>query len=101
MAVERWRSNAEQVYQAMVEDLAVVLAWLPILFDHPNVLRDIAAAFRGGRLLERLALWFRADPEHGRRALRLAVEPTLTAWKQRHAGRGHQLDLATETGDDD
>jgi hypothetical protein len=29
------------------------------------------------------------------------AKPELTAWKQRHAGLGHQLDLAgAETGDD-
>jgi hypothetical protein len=97
--LERWRSNADQVYQAMVEDLAVVLARLPIFFDQPHVLRDIAGAFRGGRLIERLALWFDQSPEPHRIAPRYAA--TLTAWKQRHVGRGHQLDLAgAETGDD-
>jgi len=99
-AVERWRRNAEQVYETMVEDLAVVLARLPVSFDQPNVLRDIAAVFRGGRLLERLAQWFEQSPEPHRIAPRYVAN--LTAWKQRHEGRGHQLDLAApETGDDD
>jgi len=100
--LERWRSNADQVYQAMVEDLTVVLTVASFVrFDQPHVLRDIATAFRGGRLIEGMALWFEPNSERRRHIMREVAKPELTAWKQRHAGRGHQLDLAgAEAGDD-
>jgi hypothetical protein len=102
-AVERWQNTATQVYEAMVEDLAVVLAaWVVVRFDQPHVLRDIAGAFRGGLLLQGLVQWFDPKGEPRRDRMRATVEPRLSAWKQRHEGRGHQLDLAgPESGDAD
>lgn len=100
-AVARWRSDAASIYLAMVEDLTVVLSiWgVPFWFQRQVPLRDIAGAFRGGRLSEALVQWF--DPRRGDlRSLGAAMEPELSAWKQRHAGRGHQLDLSSPDHDE-
>lgn len=99
-ALESWRTNADHIYDAMVEALAVILtAWMHIRFERPQALRDIAGAFRGGRLSEELVRWFAPDDETWRSAMREYAEEKLAAWKQRHAGRGHQLVLADEDAD--
>lgn len=96
-ALERWQSQAERVYLAMIEELAVLLqGWTFLSFDQPHALRDVAGAFRGGRLVEGLTLWARRpDGERWRTAMHELAEPKLSAWKQRHAGRGHQLELSS------
>ncbi len=100
-AIEHWREAADRIYAAMVEDLAVVLcAWSHVSFDPSPSLRDLAGAFRGGRLIEGMASYF--DPGSGflrRDAMRAMAEPSLSAWKQRNAGRTRQLHLAG-AGDD-
>ncbi|MBK7825312.1 AIPR family protein [Nannocystis sp.] len=101
-AIERWQAQAEQTYLAMVDDLAVVLkVWMALSLDQPQVLRDIAGAFRGGRLGAGLALWFAPDGAQRRDSMRGLADPELASWKQRHAGRGHQLPLSgSEPGED-
>jgi hypothetical protein len=92
--MDRWRPTSEAAYLQMVEDLAIVLrSWIFVTFDRTPSLRDLAGAFRGGRLLEGLALYFKPEG-NWRTAMRAVAEPELTAWKQRHVGRGHQLDIS-------
>jgi|GEM_PF-994709 len=95
-AMEHWQENADRIFLAAVEDLAVVLlGWARISFDPSPALRDLAGAFRGGRLIDGLALYFdRGQGVARRHVMRAMVEPELTAWKQRHAGRARQLDLS-------
>ncbi len=95
--LESWRANAQPIYEAVVEDLAVILiVWVHLYFEQPHVLRDVAGAFRGGRLGEGLALWFAPDGAFRQDAMREIAHPKLAAWKQRYVGRGHQLDLSND-----
>lgn len=91
-SLERWRADADRLYAEMIDALSVILVSLFIRAESPSILREAAAAFRGGRLVESLSgggfLATARDPQ-----VRAAVAEDLEALKRRFAGRGHQLEI--------
>jgi hypothetical protein len=93
--VEQWRAGASERHESLIEILGLTLLMNAGDFSNSYALRRMSALFRGGMLAEFL-LDYVSSPARGPDLLRELFGAKLEAWKQRCAGRGHQLELADE-----